>query len=64
MTLLFALIPMLLAVAIFVGTFKLGTPRVSAPEQRPVVTQTSKALRTPLPPGAVRREDAGRQLRV
>ncbi|MFO0567517.1 MAG: hypothetical protein U0263_17800 [Polyangiaceae bacterium] len=61
MTLLFALIPSLVAVAIFVGTFRLSPPSFSKrpePPRAPRVVRSSRvnsAIRTPLPVGAVRR---------
>jgi hypothetical protein len=63
MTLLFALIPMLLALAIFIGTFRLQTPRSNEPIPRPVVTQRVSVQRTPLP-AAVRRDGGRPELRA
>lgn len=67
MTVLFALIPSLVAVAIFVGTFRLTPPR--APERaRPrgavATARVSQALRTPIPLGTARRAPAGDQARI
>jgi hypothetical protein len=64
MTLLFALIPTLLAIAIFVGTFRLQTPRAPEPLPRPRVVRRAPLERTPLPIGAVRRDSAPPELRV
>lgn len=58
MTVLFALVPSLIALVIFVGTFRLGPTRTAeprAPQAPAVITQRTKALRTPIPVGAVRR---------
>ena len=68
MTVLFAMVPSLIALVIFVGTFRLGALRPSeprAPQAPAVITQRTKALRTPIPLGAVRRTSAiPGQLRV
>ncbi len=67
MTLLFALIPSLVAVAIFVGTFRLTPPRhaTQSRSQRTVAARhVGSALRTPLPLGAARRSAMGEQLRA
>ena len=67
MTLLFALIPSLVAVAIFVGTFRLTPPRHASQSrsQRSVVAQrVGNALRTPLPLGATRRSAVVEQLQA
>ncbi|MBK7583040.1 MAG: hypothetical protein IPI67_22940 [Myxococcales bacterium] len=66
MTLLFALIPSLVALAIFVGTFRLSPPPAAA-RTRPHTTLAARAItavRTPLPVGAVRRSPLGDQLRA
>ena len=58
MAVLFALVPCLVAVVIFVGTFRLSGPPRPAQHRPPsaaIITQRTKALRTPLPVGAVRR---------
>ncbi|MBK9000075.1 MAG: hypothetical protein IPM35_30520 [Myxococcales bacterium] len=67
MTVLFALIPSFVALAIFVGTFRLTPPRVSerSRAQHPSVTaRVGGAIRTPLPLGAARRSATVDQLRA
>lgn len=59
MTVLFALVPSLIAIVIFVGTFRLQAPQSETRAQRrprPVHVTSAKPLRTPLPvAGAARR---------
>ncbi len=57
MTMLLALIPTLVAVIIFVGTFRLQPPRISRNAPRPAATRPARlsATRTPVPVGALRR---------
>lgn len=60
MTVLFALVPSLIALVIFVGTFRLQAPQSETRAQRRprpahVSTTQPRALRTPLPVAGVRR---------
>ncbi|MBI3200733.1 MAG: hypothetical protein HYZ29_04250 [Myxococcales bacterium] len=67
MTVLFALIPSLVAVAIFVGTFRLTPPRHSTQsrsQHRAVAHRMSTAIRTPLPLSATRRGATAEQLQA
>ncbi len=67
MTVLFALIPSLVALAIFVGTFRLTPPRHTErtrPSRAVATARVSTAIRTPLPLGAARRSPAAEQLRA
>jgi hypothetical protein len=66
MAVLFALVPSLVAIIIFVGTFRLQAPRTEN-LPRPVTTQVrakARATRTPLPLGAVRRTPIQPELRA
>ena len=66
MAVLFALVPSLIAIVIFVGTFRLQAPRLD-PRPRPASAQVRpvlRATRTPLPIGAVRRSAAPPELRA
>ncbi len=62
MTVLFALVPSLIALVIFVGTFRLHAPKSESQSQplrpRPVQVRTAgnrSALRTPVPVAGARR---------
>jgi hypothetical protein len=67
MTVLFALIPSLVALAIFVGTFRLTPPRFverARPRGAVATSRPSNAIRTPLPLGAPRRLPAAQRLQA
>jgi hypothetical protein len=67
MTVLFALIPSLVAVAIFVGTFRLTPPGSVAASraQRTLATvKVSSSIRTPLPLGSSHSGTGVQQLRA
>jgi hypothetical protein len=67
MTVLFALIPSVIALAIFVGTFRLSPLRQAEPvrpHRAVTVLRTTSPLRTPLPHGAARRTPLPTTLRA